>query len=111
MAAYNQVTYDDQILESIVVTHYDQIFNRLLLLLCVSSSRVQFVVVPLDDQVFDSGCYFYAIVMSVDGEVLDVVSYSLVAVVLVDGVGILMRLLLLLGSLCCLRLRRTYCSR
>lgn len=84
MSADNKVTDYDQILEPIVVAHYDQIFNTLLCIAIVG--RVHFVVVPLDDQVFDSRSDLNAIVVPVYRKVLDVITHSLMAVVLVNGV-------------------------
>ena len=66
------------------MTHDDQIFNSILGV--VSVSRIHFVVMTLDDQVFDSRSDLNAIVVSVYREVLYVISDSLMAVVLIDGV-------------------------
>lgn len=83
----DKISYNYQVLESVIMTHNDHILNLMLLRSRASLSE-NYVIVALDDHIFDSGSDFNSAIMAIDREIFNRITHSLLTIMLVDGIRI-----------------------
>ncbi len=87
---YYQLPDDNQVVKPVIMPHNNKVLD--LMRRCSPLICIDPIVMALNVHSLYSRAYFNFVIMAIDSEIFDVVTDPLVTVVLINGIGILLRL-------------------